>query len=77
MIRRTVSIPESVDGLVRDLAREGESYSAALARLVEEGARRLREGKRPLYVGAGGEGPEDLSENAEKYLEEIFAEWQD
>jgi len=76
MIRRTVSIPESVDALVRSLANEGESYSAALARLVEEGASSIRAGKRPLYVGSG-EGPGDLSENAEKYLEEIFDEWKD
>ena len=76
MIRRTVSIPESVDSLVRRLARDGESYSAALARLIEQGARSMKAGKAPLYVGSG-EGPGDLSERAEEYLREIFAEWRD
>jgi hypothetical protein len=76
MIRRTVSIPESVDALVRDLTKDGESYSAALARLVEEGARALETPRRLSFIGSG-EGPGDLGENAEKYLEEIFAEWED
>ena len=76
MIRRTVSLPESVDTLVRGLAREGESYSAALARLVEEGARALKSPRRLAFIGSF-DGPGDLGIRAEEYLKEIFAEWQD
>ena len=67
MIRRTVSLPESVDALVREFARESGSYSAAVARLVEEGGRALRSGKKPRFVGAAA-GPGDLGLLAEEYL---------
>ena len=48
----------------------GESFSAAVARLIDAGARSLRGGKRPSYV-ASGEGPEDLGRMAERYLREL------
>jgi hypothetical protein len=67
MVRRTVNLPESVDELVREVAEEGESFSAAVTRLVEAGARALQVGKRPRYV-ASGEGPEDLGRKADEYL---------
>jgi hypothetical protein len=72
MVRRTVSLPESVDELIRSAAREGESYSAAVARLVREGAR-AASGPRPRYV-ASGEGPEDLSERTREYLLQLLDE---
>jgi hypothetical protein len=66
MIRRTITIPQSLDDLVRAQARDGESFSAAAVRLIEAGA---RTGDRPVprYVGTG-EGPGDLSIRAEEYL---------
>ena len=70
MVRRTVSLPESVDALVREQAREGESYSATVARLVRQGAASDGRKKRPQYVGSG-EGPTDLGRRAEKYLREL------
>ncbi len=72
MARRTVNLPDSVDAVVRDLAREGESFSATVARLIEEGARSLSGPRRPSYVGSG-EGPDDLGRMAERYLEELVA----
>jgi hypothetical protein len=66
MIRRTLSMPDSVDTLVRERAHEGESFSAAAVRLIVEGARRGGP-KRPRYV-ATGTGPRDLGRNAERYL---------
>jgi len=69
MVRRTVNLPESVEATVRELAREGESFSAAVARLIEAGAKALRGPRKPLYVGVG-KGPTDLSLLAEKYLRE-------
>ncbi len=68
-MRRTVSLPKSIDDLVRDAARDEESYSAALARLVEAGAKALRTKRRSAWIGAG-EGPRDLSLRAEHYLRE-------
>lgn len=65
--RRTIHIPEETERSVREHAREGESFSAAIVRLVELGA---REDERhvPLdYLGCG-EGPGDLGINNEKYL---------
>ena len=78
MPRRTISISESTDKLVRELAQEGESFSAAVSRLIEAGANAIEAGRVPSYVGSG-EGPADLSLRAEEYVREIFSdeEWAD
>lgn len=70
MARRTISLPQSVEDLARESAREGESFSATVARLIEQGARVDRGAPRPRYVGSG-EGPEDLGTAAERYLREL------
>lgn len=70
MARRTVNLPDSVEALARELAEEGESFSATVARLIEAGARAIRGRRPPSYVGAG-EGPEDLGRLAERYLREV------
>ncbi len=67
MARRTVYLPEAVEDLVRDAAKEGESFSAALVRLIEAGARAMRARRKPSSIGVG-EGPEDLGRRAEYYL---------
>jgi hypothetical protein len=69
MVRRTLSLPDAIDQLVRANAGEGESYSAAAARLIALGATRSS-GNRPRYVAAG-EGPEDLGRRAEAYLRDL------
>jgi hypothetical protein len=70
MARRTVNLPDSVDAMVREMAKEGESFSAAVTRLLLAGAASVRGKKPPSYVGSG-EGPPDLSERVEEYLREI------
>lgn len=72
MGRRTIYLPDSVEELVRDASEPGESFSAAIARLVEAGARTTRAPRRPSYVGSG-EGPHDLARRAEEYLRELVA----
>ncbi len=72
MIRRTVNLPDAVDSLVRDLAGEGESFSGAVTRLIEAGARSDRARKRPRYV-ASGKGSRDLGRKAEEYLKELVS----
>jgi hypothetical protein len=67
MARRTVNLPDAVEHVVRRSAKEGESFSAAVARLIEAGARALHGRARPTWVGSG-EGPTDLGRMAEKYL---------
>jgi hypothetical protein len=69
MSRRTIYLPDSVEELARESTAAGESFSATVARLVEEGARRTRGPRRPRYV-ASGEGPADLGRLAEQYLRE-------
>lgn len=69
MARRTIHIPEGTEALVRELASEGESFSATVTRLVEAGAKLLKRGRVPSYVGSG-EGPDDLGRKAEVYLRE-------
>ena len=70
MARRTVNLPDGVEARARELAREGESFSATVARLIEEGARAVEGPRRPSYVGSG-EGPDDLGRRAEEYLREL------
>lgn len=70
MARRTIHIPDGTEALVRELAQEGESFSAAVTRLVEAGASALERGRIPGYV-ASGEGPDDLGRKAEAYLREL------
>jgi len=67
MVRRTVTLPEAIDALVRDHAVEGESFSACAARLILEGARKRGSKKPPSYVGSGS-GSRDLSQKVERYL---------
>jgi hypothetical protein len=69
MSRRTVYLPDSVEELVRESSKAGESFSATVARLIEEGARSMRGRKRPRYV-ASGEGPSGLGRLGERYLRE-------
>jgi hypothetical protein len=68
--RRTVNLPESIDALAREQAKDGESFSATVARLIEAGARATRGRRPPSYVGSG-EGPDDLARLAERYLREL------
>jgi hypothetical protein len=68
--RRTISLPQSIEELARESACDGESFSATVARLIEQGARAERGARRPRYV-ASGEGPEDLGQAAEQYLREL------
>ncbi len=72
VVRRTVTMPDSTDALVRRMARDGESFSAAVARLIETGARALEGRTRPSYVGVG-DGPDDLGRRAEAYLQELVS----
>lgn len=67
MARRTIYLPGSAEALVREHAREGESFSATIVRLIEFGALTADEKDWPDYIGSG-EGPGDLGINAEKYL---------
>jgi hypothetical protein len=70
MVRMTITLPESTVTYVLEAAHEGESFSAAVARLLDERAR--SDGSRmPSYVGSG-EGPPDLSIRAEEYLRDIL-----
>jgi hypothetical protein len=76
MPRRTIYLPDTTEELVREHAREGESFSATIVRLIELGVlgdeldAALDENEEfPLgYIGAGKGGPPDLAINAEKYL---------
>jgi hypothetical protein len=67
--RRTLSLPDSIEELVRDNARAGESFSAAASRLIQAGARLAGSRKAPRYI-ASGQGPRDLGRLAEHYLGE-------
>ena len=72
MARRTIHIPDGTEALVRELALEGESFSATVTRLIEAGAKTLKRGRVPSYVGSG-EGPDDLGRKAETYLRELVS----
>ncbi|MGI8574981.1 MAG: hypothetical protein ACR2MA_06490 [Egibacteraceae bacterium] len=67
MVRRTVSLSDVVDQQVREAAHPDESYSSAVARLIEAGIRSAGRQHRPDWIGSG-EGPDDLGRRAEQYL---------
>jgi hypothetical protein len=71
MPRRTINVPPRIDALVREMARDHESFSAAVVRLIKAGIRNEGRRRPPSYV-ASGDGPEDLSEKAELYLKELI-----
>jgi hypothetical protein len=69
MVRRTITLPGSVDARVRDAAHDDESFSAAVARLLEEGL--ARTGKRPDWIGSFEGDDATLSSRVEEVLAEI------
>ena len=71
MSRRTITIPQSTERRVRRLAGDGESFSAAVTRLVELGASAAEGQRVPSYVGVA-DGPRDeLGRRAEEYLRDL------
>jgi len=70
VVRKTITLPESTADLVREVAREGESFSATVTRLIEEGVRVVADRRAPSYV-ASGDGPADLGERVEEYLRKL------
>ena len=77
MRRTTISLPDSIDALIRRKQHRGESFSAAVARLIEEGERKAARGEIPEWMTLSDDddtGPSDLSINAEKYLRELFTQ---
>lgn len=76
MKRKTIAIPDDLARQIEKVARnEKLSFSAAVARLVDEALHR-RKG-RYAWIGAGNSGLPDLGINAEKYLRELAKEWRD
>jgi len=74
MVRRTVSLPESTDALVRELAQEGESFSAAVTRLIEAAAAAMETVTYPAWIGSV-EGPGDeQGRKVEEIVKEILDE---
>ncbi|MEK7863615.1 MAG: hypothetical protein AAB295_10180 [Chloroflexota bacterium] len=74
MVRRTISLPPAVDEKIRKIAEEEGSYSAAVARLVEDASKRTRSRQRPSFIGSVDDPdlPRDLGRNYEKYMREAF-----
>jgi len=74
MVRRTISLPASVDEKIRKIAEEEGSYSAAVARLVEDSSKRTRSSERPSYIGSVDDPdlPRDFALNYEKYMKDAL-----
>ncbi len=70
MVRRTITIPEPIDALVRRHAHDGESFSAAMVRFVRAGIEAESGQDRYAWIGSF-DGPTDLGERVEDYLREI------
>ena len=69
MVRRTITLPDQLDTRVRDAAEGRESFSAAVARLIERGL--ADAGSRPDWIGSGeGDDPE-LAFRVEEILAEL------
>ena len=63
-------VPQGVWNVIAGQVEDGESFSAAAARLIQQGASGPK--KAPRYV-ASGDGPPDLGRLAERYLREPIA----
>ena len=72
MVRRTVTLPEGLDSRVREVAGEGESFSAAVTRLIEAGLASDR--GRLSWIGSGDSGDPDLALRVGDVLEELVAD---
>ena len=72
VVRRTITLPDAVDSRVRDAAYEDESFSAAVARLLEEGLA-TTEG-RPDWIGSARSDDPSMSMRVEEILDEIALE---
>lgn len=74
MVRRTISLPNSVDEKLQKIAEEEGSYSAAVARVVEDASRRTRSSERPSYIGSVDDPslPRDLALNYEQYMKDAL-----
>ena len=74
MVRRTISLPASVDEKIQRIAEEEGSYSAAVARLVEDASKRTRSSERPSYIGSVDDPdlPRDLALNYETYMKDAL-----
>jgi hypothetical protein len=71
MVRRTISIPEHIDTLIRQTATEGESFSAAVARLVQQGIQNGR--PLPSWIGSATS-TGDFPWDEEEHLDQIFGD---
>lgn len=67
MVRATITVPADLHREIRDLAREGESFSAAICRLARAGAGN----QPPAWIGMA-EGGSDDSMRVEAILGEII-----
>ena len=71
MVRRTITLPDSLDTRVREHVGDNESFSAAITRLVEAALERDSE---PLaWIGSGQSGDPDLALHLEEVMEELLA----
>lgn len=73
-MRRTISLPTAVDEKIRKIAEEEGSYSAAVARLVEDASKRMKSTERPSYIGSVDDPdlPRDYARNYEKYMKDAL-----
>ena len=74
MVRRTISLPPAIDEKIRKIAEEEGSYSAAVARLVEDASKRSRSIERPSFIGSVDDPdlPRDFARNHEKYMKDAL-----
>jgi hypothetical protein len=73
--RRTIHISDRTEARVRELAADGESFSAAVSRLVEAGADALGGNRLPRFVGIADGPREELGRRAEEVLDQLSREW--
>jgi hypothetical protein len=72
MVRRTITLPESLDAEVREAAADGESFSAAVSRLLAAGL--LAQRDRPSWIGSFDSGDPTLAHRVEEVLAELARE---
>lgn len=79
-MRHTIYVPDEKEQLIRSAMQPGETFSAAVLRLVQEGIFASMGREEPGYFNSmeGDDLPEDLGLNYEKYMHEptdLFERW--
>lgn len=73
MVRRTITIPDEIENRVRSDSGESESFSATVARLLDEALANRSSESKLAWIGSWDSGDPELAFRVEEVLAELGA----